>query len=73
MVDTSASEAEEETNIDLRIPRFNGSRTDDYGLWRMRLRAACRMKGVWDVVENLSGDSASSTSSTAANCVGRNF
>ena len=67
MVDTSASEAEEETNINLRIPRFNGSRTDDYGLWRMRLRAACRMKGVWDVVENLSGDSASSTSSTSAN------
>ena len=64
--DTNASEIEEETSVSLRIPRFNGSRTDDYGLWRMRLRAACRVKGVWDAVEESPGDAASSSSTSKA-------
>lgn len=34
-----------------KIPRFNGRRGEDYGLWRLRLRAACRVKGVWNLVD----------------------
>lgn len=37
-------------SMSIKIPRFNGRRDDDYGLWRHRLRAACRSKGVWGVV-----------------------
>lgn len=33
-----------------KIPRFHGRRGEDYGLWRLRLRAACRVKGIWNVV-----------------------
>lgn len=38
----------------LKLVRFHGKRGEDYGLWRMRLRAACRVKGVWKVVESTS-------------------
>lgn len=46
-----------------RIPRFHGKRGEDYGLWRLRLRAACRISGVWNLVENgISGSSATESS-----------
>ena len=35
-----------------RIPRFNGKRGEDYGLWRLRLKAICRIKGVWAYVQS---------------------
>lgn len=34
-----------------KIPHFHGKRGEDYGLWRMRLRAACRVKGLWNLIE----------------------
>jgi hypothetical protein len=34
-----------------RIQRFHGTRSDDYGLWRLRLRAACRAKKLWSFVD----------------------
>jgi hypothetical protein len=34
-----------------KIPRFNGKRGEDYGLWRLRLRAACRAKNLWSLVD----------------------
>ena len=34
----------------ISIPRFHGRRGEDYALWRHRLRAICRIKGVWNVV-----------------------
>jgi gag-polypeptide of LTR copia-type len=34
-----------------RIPRFHGKRGEDYGLWRLRLRAACRAKKLWSLVD----------------------
>ena len=35
----------------MKLPRFHGNRGEDYGLWRHILRAACRFKGVWGVVD----------------------
>ena len=50
----------------LRIPRFHGRRGEDYGLWRLRLRAACRVKGVWHIVsEDTEHSTATSSASTA--------
>lgn len=46
----------------LKLVRFHGKRGEDYGLWRMRLRAACRVKGVWNVVESTSETTLASTS-----------
>jgi gag-polypeptide of LTR copia-type len=34
-----------------KIPRFNGKRGEDYGLWRLRLRAACRAQRLWSLVD----------------------
>lgn len=45
-------DSESETSTTLKLPRFYGKRNEDYGLWRMRLRAACRVKGVWRAVES---------------------
>ncbi len=60
----SDSEIESEKSSGIKIPRFHGKRGDDYGLWRLRLRAACRVKGVWNVVEpHSSATEASATSS----------
>lgn len=61
MTDT---DTEFDTSSGMKIPRFHGRRGEDYGLWRHRLRAACRVKGVWRVVDSLS-DSTTSTESTA--------
>ena len=64
--------AEPETTVEytstLKIPRFNGKQGEDYGLWRMRLRAACRAKGVWGVAEpkNFQSGKDSNSESTAA-------
>lgn len=33
-------------------PRFHGRNGDDYGLWLLKLRAACRIKRVWDIEES---------------------
>ena len=43
----SDTNAEFETSSGMKLPRFHGNRGEDYGLWRHRLRAACRVKGVW--------------------------
>lgn len=56
------TDSETDSSLSLKVPRFHGRRSDDYTLWRMRLRAACRVKGVWDAVEN-STDCSSDTSS----------
>lgn len=34
-----------------KIPRFHGNRSEYYGLWRHRHHGACRVKGVWSVVD----------------------
>lgn len=54
----SDSEVESGKSSVTRIPRFYGRRGDDYGLWRLRSRAACRVQGIWSLVEN---DSSRST------------
>ena len=59
----SDSEVESSNSSGIKIPRFHGRRNEDYGLWRLRLRAACRVKGVWHVVDTSA--SATSSSSTA--------
>lgn len=61
----SDSEAETTGSSPIKIPFFHGRRGEHYGTWRLRLRAACRLKGVWDVVESLSTLSDSSTTTTA--------
>ena len=53
----SDSDVESTANSDTKIPRFHGKRGEDYGLWRLRLRAVCRIKGVWNVVETSPSDS----------------
>ena len=58
----SDSEVETNSGTGIKIPRFHGKRGDDYGLWRLRLRAACRVKGVWNVVDRTA--SSTSTSET---------
>lgn len=56
---------DEETST-LKLSRFNGKRGEDYGLWRMRLRAVCRVKGVWKVLEsNSKSDETEANSSTS--------
>ena len=50
-----------------RVPVFNGTSQDDYGLWRLRLRAELRTKGVWKYVNpNTSSSTSSTTSGTTA-------
>lgn len=46
------SDADMEKGTGIKIPRFYGNRGEDYGLWRLRLRAICRVKGVWKVFED---------------------
>lgn len=58
----SESEMETEATNGIKISRFHGKRGEDYGLWRLRLRASCRVKGVWGVVD--SSAPSSSTLST---------
>eukprot|EP00171_Calliarthron_tuberculosum_P008425 IDg8425t1 len=47
----SESDIDTESMSTIKIPRFHGRRGDYYGLWRLRLRAICRVKGLWSVVE----------------------
>ena len=47
----SDTETEFETSFGMKLPRFHRNRGEDYGLWRHRLRAACRVKGVWGIVD----------------------
>lgn len=58
----SDSEVESDTSSGVKIPRFHGKRGEDYTLWRHRLRAACRIKGLWNVVT--SGSEQSSIAAT---------
>lgn len=44
----------------MKTPRFLGRRGEDVTLWRNRLRAACRVKTVWNIVNN--GSASSQTS-----------
>lgn len=60
------SESEVDFSSGLKIPRFNGKQGEDYGLWRMRLRAACRVKGVWGIVESSSDSNSESTTTSSA-------
>lgn len=46
----------------LKIPYFHGRRGEDYGLWRHRLRAACRVKSIWSVGEVVSPSATASSS-----------
>eukprot|EP00171_Calliarthron_tuberculosum_P002471 IDg2471t1 len=50
MSDSDDYESDERTSSH-KLPCFNAGRRDDYGLWRLRLRAACRAKGVWRLVD----------------------
>lgn len=58
----SDSDCEISPGSTLKIPRFHGRRGEDYGLWRLRLRAACRIKGVWNLVERSCDDTLDSSS-----------
>jgi hypothetical protein len=50
-----------------RIPRFHGKRGEDYGLRRLRLRAACRAKKLWSLGDPaVVGDSSKSVSEKVA-------
>lgn len=49
-----------------KLPCFYGKRGEDYGLWRHRLRLACRMKGVWNIVTNECSTSETTETTTAA-------
>lgn len=70
----SESEVETDNTSGIKIPRFRGRREEDYCLWRLRLRAACRVKGVWGVVASptdtvsitTSDDNATRTASESA-------
>ena len=64
----SNSEVERESSTSFKIPRFKGKHGEDYCLWRMRLRAICRIKGVWSVVENkITTEQCESSSTTTEN------
>lgn len=45
----------------LSISRLHGKRVEDYGLWRMRLKALCRLKRVWEVVQKPKTSSSDAT------------
>ena len=66
----SDSEVDSSTTSGVKIPRFHGKRGEDYGLWRLRLRAACRVKGVWGVVDPTSPASSTSEATTGATSEG---
>lgn len=61
------SDTEDETGRTsvTKVPRFYGRRGEDYGLWRLRLRAACRVKGVWNLVGNAPSSATSSDATVA--------
>jgi len=61
----SDTDVESDTTSGIKIPRFHGKRGEDYALWRLHLRAACRVKGVWSVVAT-NADSTAATSTDAA-------
>ena len=67
----SESEAESTGSSEIKIPRFHGRRDEDYGLWRLRLRAACRVKGLWNVVDTSSSATSSESTSTTVPDPGR--
>lgn len=52
------------TQVRPKIYCFHGRRCNDYGLWRLRLRAACRVKGVWKLIDKQS--TAATSSDTTA-------
>ena len=47
----SESEDELGKTSTTEIPGYYGRRGEDYGLWRLRLRAACRVKGLWRICD----------------------
>lgn len=59
----SDTDNDQGNSIGMKLPRFNGKRGEDYGMWRHRLRAVCRLKGVWFVVDT-SSSSGTVTEST---------
>ena len=60
----SGTDLEAECACVINIPRFHGRQGEDYGLWRSRLRAACRIKGVWGLVDKETSSEASSRTTT---------
>ena len=62
----SDTESELGGSTGVKIPRFHGRRGEDYALWRHRLRAMCRINGVWNVVNTGMGPSASTQSTNDA-------
>lgn len=66
-------DAEANDSSGIKIPWFHWRRGEDYGLWRLRLRAACRVKGVWNAVESfltwsVATTTTSSTSEQTRSC-----
>ena len=57
----SDTDVDTRTASGVKIPRFHGRRGDDYTLWRHRLRAACRIKNVWSVVNVLNSTTSSAS------------
>lgn len=60
----------------MKVPRFHGKQGEDYTLWRHRLRAACRIKGVWNVVASTTEHSSTAKTSkdaspSSSQCVAR--
>lgn len=45
-------EYEKDGSTGIKILRFHGVLGENCGLWRIRSRALCRLKGVWCVVEH---------------------
>jgi hypothetical protein len=47
------SDSDTESRTPSRIPRFIGKRHEGYALWRVRVRGACRAKGLWKVTDTV--------------------
>ena len=65
----SDSENELGSSTSITLPRFHGRRGEDYALWRHRLRAICRIKGVWNVVNTGIASSESTENTNDSNPV----
>lgn len=61
----SVSDAEADKLLAFKFPRFHGKRGEDYGLWRLRLRAALRVRILWSLTRKSSEPLASQTISEA--------
>jgi hypothetical protein len=51
------------TSSSHKIPRFHGKRGEDYGLWRLRLRAVYRAEKLWSLVDPAAASASSALAS----------